>query len=87
LSIDNLPRKLQFVNYLRLQIKKPCGFFFFACVLPAKHKRPEGQNLRGCDKSVVDFEVDVFGVVGLPGGQPALVSEVLAGSPIVGFWT
>lgn len=47
----------------------------------AAHKRPEGQNLWGCDRSAVDFEVEAPGVVGPAGGQPALVSKVLAGSP------
>ena len=61
--------------------------FFSPVVLPTKHKRPEGQNLRGCDKSALDFEVEFFGVVGLTGGQPALVSEVLAGSPTIEFCT
>lgn len=53
----------------------------------AAHKRPEGQNLWGRDRSAVDFEVEAPGVVGLAGGQPALVSKVLAGSPIIGFCT
>lgn len=34
------------------------------------YKRPEGQNLWGFDKSVVDFELTISGVVGLRRREP-----------------
>jgi hypothetical protein len=50
------------------------------------HKRPEGQNLWGNDRSAVDFEVKVSEVEPLR-SEERQDSKVLAGSPIVEFST